>query len=100
MKSEEQSRRDDSAEKPADEKPKPRVIWEMVDKDIGRIRIVANVDQLTPEKCLGTDAMGVEAWVLIQWDRWVSPIAREYLNLIAAGKVKTDADGGLKADGY
>lgn len=81
---------DEIIEKPADQRPNPRVIWNIVDRERGRIRVVACGDSLTPEKFLGTDAMGVEAWQFIQWDRWMQPIAEEYLKLIARGELRTD----------
>ena len=70
--------------------PKPRVIYTMFDKDHGNIRIVSGGAKPAPEKCLGTDAMGVEAWQFIQWDRWMQPIAEKYLNLLASRMADSD----------
>ena len=80
----------ETTKKPVADPPKPRVIYTMFDKDHGNIRIVACGEKLTPEKRLGTDAMGVEAWQFIQWDRWMQPIAEKHLNLLAARMADSD----------
>ena len=83
---------DENAEKPAEEQSKPRVIYNMVDKDVGRIRIVACGKRLAPEKYVGTDAMGVEAWVMLSWDRWCQPIAEKHLGLLALSVPESEAN--------
>ena len=89
---------DETHEKPAQDKPQPRVIYTMVDKEQVLIRVVACGDRLLPEKFLGTDAMGVDAWMFIQWDRWMQPLAEKYLKLLAAGEIKSE-DAGNREQG-
>ena len=66
------------------EKTKSCVTWERDTKD-GRVRVVAKGEKLTPEKRIGTDEMGVEAWQFVQWGgpSWVQLVAEEHLKLLA-----------------
>lgn len=80
-------------DKTTEEKPAPRIIWEGDTKE-HRVRIVVCGKTITPERRLGKDAMGVEAWQFIQWGTWTQTLGEEYIQLLMKTKREDEDDNG------